>query len=82
LQPAPVPPRLREKYLEFAAKAMLWNDGKVDEEEKRQWIAAARKQLQRTEELGMNDQTVLSYFAELCLQQDLKDQTKGVTNAI
>jgi uncharacterized RDD family membrane protein YckC len=73
--PDPVPEILRHDYLEFAAQALLWDHALISDDEKQKWISRARQQLKRTEELGMNDETVLRFFAELCLQQEIKRAT-------
>jgi len=74
VHPDPVPQNLRQDYLEFAARALLWDYASISEDDKNKWISEARRHLKRTEELGMNDETVLRFFAELCLQQEREGQ--------
>ncbi len=76
LEPQPVPLDACEKYLEFANKAfLLGEEGKLTTE-RAEWLTYARRHLIKTEALGLNDLTVLRYFAEFCFQSDLKRRMK------
>lgn len=68
LHPAVVSADIREKYLVFANRVFLM--GESLPEEQRNWVGWIRRHLERSEELGLNDYTVLRFFAELCFQEE------------
>lgn len=69
LNPTPVPQPTCEAYLRFANAAFLMSEENQLVGEKDHWLRIAREHLIRTQELGLNDLTVLRFFAELCYQQ-------------
>jgi uncharacterized RDD family membrane protein YckC len=70
VQPKPVAADVREKYLEFASHVLLV--GAPNEALQADWVKWIRAHLERTEALGINDYTILRFFAEYCFQEELK----------
>ena len=72
LNPSPVPETVSAPYLKFASAAFLLGQENQLAGEKDHWLAIAREHLIKTQELGLNDLTVMRFFAELCYQQTRK----------
>jgi uncharacterized RDD family membrane protein YckC len=76
LEPQPVHPDVCEKYLVFANQAFLLGQEAKLANERTEWLTYVRHHLAKSAALGLNDLTVLRYFAEFCFQSDLKRRTK------
>lgn len=78
LKPEPVAASLAESYLRFAYPAFIQNREGELMEERSKWLPIVRSSLVKSEELGLNDPTVLRFFAEYCLQTENERHTKTI----
>jgi uncharacterized RDD family membrane protein YckC len=72
LQPKPVDEKTRKGYLNFANRAFLLNQEASLTSERTAWLQIVKAHLEKADELGLNDNTVLRFFAEFCFQSDLE----------
>lgn len=70
LAPEPPTAEVSQEYLRFAYQAFALGRGLQMGSEAQAWIPAVRAHLKRADQLGLNDQTVLRFFAELCFQSE------------
>ena len=81
LQPRPVPADVRKAYLKFASQALLVGEtdaaGERGQVAQAEWLKWIRSHLDRSDALGINDFTILRFFAELCFQDDLHSHERN-----
>jgi uncharacterized RDD family membrane protein YckC len=71
LHPKPVTYQMRADYLNVASQVLLLGSG-AQLPQQADWLVRIRRHLEISEELELNDHTVLMFFAEYCFQEDLK----------